>query len=498
MSDDGLGARILGAEPLLAVLTLLLAALFVAVFAPTILSLDWLLLVTAIISMATTVFFFLKPQVSLLIFFSLRAILDLLWWLPASVASMNPSEAFSGAVAGLAMILFFMVFRRFDRHPCAVPFVIYFVFMCVSGLRAVEFRDASEILARYLSTFFIMFVGSEYFSTRKLRFNVVLLTCAVGIVPVGVSLYHLATGQMSQISLAGLPRLIGGYKNLPNPALMVMYFSIMGTFWVFATRHRVSRALAITFAGSSILCMYLTYVRTAWLGYAIFFAIFLWLEGHRRLLLIVGVAAMLAIGVSPLLQQRFADFLIVLGQHSVDYDMDQLGSDRLGIWLTALRAYNYYGLADKLLGLGAGRHLTLTARFSHMYLSEAKDTHNDFLSLLFQMGPFALFAYWAMQFQVLRYALKLRQLTTDRFWRSFGAMIIGIDICQFWANSISNAFIHRTTIGWYFWGLAGVLFAEVKALQLRSEPESGTPLDADAPRELRKPPRPLRLPTSTT
>ena len=164
------------------------------------------------------------------------------------------------------------------------------------------------------------------------------------------------------------------------------------------------------------------------------------------------------------------DFLILLGDRSVDYDIRDLGSTRVGIWLTALTEYTYYSLADKLLGLGANQHLALTAQFSHMYIAEAKDTHNDYLSLLFQMGPFALIAYWAMQVQAIRYAIKLRRLTTDSFWRSFAALIIGLDLTQFWANSISNAFIHRTTIGWYFWGLVGVLFAEVKALEGAEEP----------------------------
>lgn len=461
--------RIPGNDPLLLALTVLLGLTFLVLFAPSILFLDYLLFVTVILSTATTVFFFLKPEIALLIFFSLRAILDLLWWLPASLASMNPSEAFSGAVAGLAMVLFFLVFRRFDKHPCIIPFLVYLLFMGVSAVRATALRDSAEILARYLSTFFIMFVGSEFFSTRRTRYTVVVVACAVGVVPVGVSLYHLATGQMSEVSLAGLPRLIGGYKNLHNHALMVMYFSIMGVFWAFNTRARLQRVMAVAFAAGAILCMYLTYVRTAWIGFALFCAVFLWMEGHTRVLVAAAIAVVLFGATNSLVQQRFMDFLVVFNQ-SAGYDIDRLGSDRAGIWLTAIREYSYYTFGDKILGLGANQHTVLTAQFSHMYLSEAKDTHNDYLSMLFQMGPFALLAYLAMQVQVIRYALRLRALTTQVFWRSFASLVIGLDLCQFFANAISNAFIHRTTIGWYFWGLAGVLFAEVKALEMGAEP----------------------------
>jgi hypothetical protein len=35
------------------------------------------------------------------------------------------------------------------------------------------------------------------------------------------------------------------------------------------------------------------------------------------------------------------------------------------------------------------------------------------------------------------------------------------------ANMVSNAFINRATLGWFFWALAGLMFAEYQ--QLRRE-----------------------------
>lgn len=454
-----------GGEPHVFLLTFLMGFFLLVTLIPISWFLPPVLIVAALLSLVVTVFFFTRPEVSLLLFFALRATLDILWWLPASVGSLNVSELFSGAVASLAMVAFFFNIRRMDWNPNYPLFLLYILTMAIASLRGLDIRDGAEILARYLSTFFLMFLMAEYFSTEKARKGVILLVWVVGFVPILVSLYHLAAGQMQEYSLAGLPRLKGGYKNLHNHALMMMYFSIMGTWWFFQVRQRTWRILVGIVTAITLGIVYLTYVRTAWIGYAFFVATYLVLEGRWRLLLLMCAVGAVGIASNSVVQGRFYDFVSIF-EDRVDLDVNGLGSDRVGIWLTALKNWSHFPLADRAIGLGMSQQQSLTAEYVHMSRIDWIDVHNDYLTILFQMGPIATLCYVGMQIQVFRYAWKLRCVSKDPFWRAFGTLMIGLNVVHFWSNGISNAFVTRTTIGWYFWGLAGLMLGQYRDIVL--------------------------------
>ena len=84
--------------------------------------------------------------------------------------------------------------------------------------------------------------------------------------------------------------------------------------------------------------------------------------------------------------------------------------------------------------------------------------------MTYQVGPIATMAYVALQIQVIRYALRIRAHSPDAWSRHFGSYMVALCAAATVANSISNAFINRTTLGWYFWGLAGLVFAEHQRL----------------------------------
>ena len=98
--------------------------------------------------------------------------------------------------------------------------------------------------------------------------------------------------------------------------------------------------------------------------------------------------------------------------------------------------------------------------------------------MTYQVGPIATLAYIALQVQVIRYALRIRAHSPDAWARHFGSYMVALCAAATIANCISNAFINRTTLGWYFWGLAGLVFAEhqhlVKSrhITVKSSPES--------------------------
>ena len=94
------------------------------------------------------------------------------------------------------------------------------------------------------------------------------------------------------------------------------------------------------------------------------------------------------------------------------------------------------------------------------------DPHNDQLLLLYQIGPFGVLSYLAMQWGVIRVGREIVSMEhADRFARTFAIFTMAFTAMVFVTNSVSNSFVHRTSPGWYYWCFCGLLFAEYADLR---------------------------------
>jgi len=447
-------------------LSLAFAVLFFGALLAATLTLPWLPVLVLALSVVVGLFYFTRPEYALLAFFTLRTVFDLLWWAPVSVMSLNVMELFSGTVAALALVLFYLEAKRFNDHPLIAPFIPYVVVILIAGLRHLDLRQGVETVARYMSTFLLCFLVTSFMSTTKKRQRMFLLFTATSAIPIIVSLYHLAAGQMSTYELHGYSRLLGGYKNLHNHGMMMMFFCTWAVFWVdYLRRGRFAFVFTI-YGGLAALCLYLTYVRTGQLGLATFILVFLVVSRRYTLAFWFVLAVGIALSFSATMQDRFDDLLLLLLYDRSDPELRYLGSGRWALWTTSMREFLKYPLGDMFLGLGLGKHGLLTEPlYSEAYYNPSVgyiDTHNDYLAMLYQMGPIAMFSYLICQAQVVRYGLRLRNIARDAWERSLGPYMVALSVTVFVTNFVSNSFVARITLGWYFWGLAGLLFGQVK------------------------------------
>ncbi len=123
--------------------------------------------------------FFLRPADVLLAFFLGRVLLDLLWWIPGRVGSLNLMELFTGGVSGLAGVLVALQIRKQARHPCMPAIIPYVVVLAFGGLRNLELRSAAEILVRYVSPILILLLMTSLMDTRAQRKRVLMSLVAV-------------------------------------------------------------------------------------------------------------------------------------------------------------------------------------------------------------------------------------------------------------------------------------------------------------------------------
>lgn len=417
--------------------------------------------VPVIVGLLGSLYFFTKPATSLMLIFVARVLVDLLWWLPISVGGLNVLEAFGGAVAALAAVLFYVELRKVERQPGFVPLIVYLAVMGVAVVRTLSVRDAAEIMAKYVSPLLLMFLVSTYMDTDTRRRRFLGLITGAGCISLMVSCYHLATGQRFGYFLQGYYRLMGGYSNLHNHALFLMVLATLLFFWFSVLQRPRDRALVLALLALNGLCLYYTFVRTALTGFAVFVMLFFALERRWRLLALAALAGAVLLLFNDSLQDRFRDIVEVF-----DSNVDSkrtLGSGRWGIWTTSIQEYLAQPPLDILFGLGLGGQYEMTDAYQDLYRSTKKsenlDSHNDYLTLLYQLGPIAVVSYVALQIEVIRRGLELSRWGGDRFEGRIGRFAVALCGVVFATNSLSNSFINRITIAWLFWGVVGVLFA---------------------------------------
>ena len=440
-----------------------------------VLNMPWVVPIGLLVGIFGTLIFFIQPLPSLLAMMAVRILLDLLWWIPGSIGGLNVLQLFSGAATVLGGALFALEFRRNERHPCINAFILFSLVLAMSAVRNPSVRVSLELAVRYLSPPMMVFLTAAFFTRRldtRRYMTMLIVICAI---PLAVSLYHLATGQMSRLHVQGYNRLLGGYKSLRNHGMMMMMMAALATFWVYQARSQRAQVILLGYALASALCLYLSQIRTGLLALIGFVVTFLYISGRRReLVLITGLGIFITV-ISPEIQERFKDLVLVFTlQNDPFADARKLGSGRLGLWGDSFQAYLRQPLGDVLLGLGLGGHWELTQEAYNPFITVQDgqvDTHSDYLGLLYQLGPIALGSYLFMQVQIIRYGWRLaRDRAADTFTRDLGALAAGLSVGVFVTNTISNGFVNRATIGWLFWSVSGIMFAAYARVQ-REEAE---------------------------
>jgi O-antigen ligase len=262
----------------------------------------------------------------------------------------------------------------------------------------------------------------------------------------------------------------------------MMLFACIGMFWLlYARRVGTSVVFALYLLGA-LVALYFTYVRTAQLGFAI--CVIGFLVFSKRYGLAFSLLALLGVAVvsSATLQDRFDDIVQFFGSDVLESDRRVLGSGRWALWTVSMGEFLKFPLGDMFLGLGLGKQYTLTEPLYsvHYYTPSVGyiDPHNDYLSLMFQMGPTAVICYVIFQIQVMRSGFELSRIGRSPWAREFGLFMAALSLTVFFTNFVSNSFISRITVGWYYWGMAGLLFGE--HLETRAELEGRAEVVAQA------------------
>lgn len=465
---DAMRARLGDAGGAQTALTAAAAGVLLAVLTGAVLTLPVIVQLAVVAGVFAVALTFARPALMITLYFLVRILMDLMWWIPGSIGSLNIMEMYTGGATVLAGALMVLHIRRTERHPALLPFLMYALILTIGGLRNLEIRTGAEIFARYLSPFIVMFVVTGQLDTRLKRRRFVQATTAVCVIPVGISLYHLANGQQYKFFLQGYYRLIGGYMNLHPHALSMVIIAALAGWWSLQVEDKRHKFAFLAYAGAAALCLYFTYVRTGIVALGIFTVVLLWVTGRQRTLALGVVGVAVFVSFTPSMQDRFKDFAAILFPDDAIMEQAKIGSGRFRIWAAAITGYLNRPFSDILLGLGIGKHFLLTREAFNPY-APAKggfiDTHSDYLTMTFQVGPVATASYMLMQVMVGWTSLQVWRRSPDHFSRQFAVFSLALVCGASAANVLSNAFINRITQSWVLWGTAGITFAEYLQLE---------------------------------
>ena len=410
--------------------------------------------------------FFYNPRIMLFVILFIRIQLDLLWWLPFSIGSINLLAAFTGGITILGTIMAIMRFPNdIERHPCTPYFLALILFLVLGATRAFNSKIMIDEFFRIYSPILMIFLATSLFNQKKDWEKLMFVFLISSFIPILASFYHLITGQMSTITLDGVQRLLGGYQNLRNHSLMMFIFSCCGVYFFFQSKTQTQRIFYGGYCLTTLSFLYLTQTRATLIVFGVFTLVYLYLT-NRKSWLAGGFAIAVPIAaLNPGVFQRFSEFANIFASitenSAQEIDLSSMGSGRFGLWSNSMEAYLDHSLPEVVLGLGFGYHWVLTrGAYSGFALVQGGfvDTHNDMLRILYQIGPFGLILFCFMLFHGLKTSWWVNQNAPNKKQRELGAILLSLCIAIIINNILSNGINSRTTFGWCFWYLISIAY----------------------------------------
>jgi O-antigen ligase len=389
------------------------------------------------------------PMESLIGFFFARMTVDILWWMPAGLG-LNFMEAFTGAITILLVVLCIRDMEAIVSHRFFPLVVLWTILLLVAAVQQPEFRVVAELLARFQSPVMIMLLVSIHFQSAASRRLLMGGLLAGGVLPIALGIFSWVTGQAVTFELSGYERLAGAYSNIADHGLSMSTFATIGLFWLWQRGFNWKSVFLAGYMGLALLLLALTYTRTPLTGLALFVPVFLYLQGARKILGFFVLSVIVLLATNSVLQDRFSDIANVFTADA-GMQFDRLGSGRLGIWRRSVEAYFDQPFLHILLGNGLNSQYSLAG--------EGQDSHGDYLSMLFQIGPFGLILWMWFQVETTVRGLKELRFATHPATRSLLVFAVAMAASVFACNTLSNAYMSRVTMSWIWWGVVGLVYA---------------------------------------
>ena len=162
-------------------------------------------------------------------------------------------ELFSGGSTMLCLILIGHRFTKdIEHHPAIHLFFIWNFTLIFQLFNSPATLSSAVDFLKSFSPVLLLPLCSSILVQRGDGLKIMKYLAWAGAIPVLSSLYFLASGQMNDpdMVLHGIPRLLGGYKNLRHHGLIMLIIALLGVFQWSISENRRMRLLWMGIQGS--------------------------------------------------------------------------------------------------------------------------------------------------------------------------------------------------------------------------------------------------------
>lgn len=306
------------------------------------------------------------------------------------------------AILGAAMLGHMALRRSVNLTSLDIIILLYAIWCTVGWLAYPDKTHLTDLVRWILPLIGFVILKNLIVSKRHYQTALFAMLCGYFVPVIGSSVLISLGKSLEQLNYwTKLSRYEGVFANSHNMAHS-MAFYIMALVLFLHLRFydnlekgkRVDNVwvLPLVMLSPAVLfCLYMSYVRTAFLGLVLFFVIYLF-QVNRVLLfwaLLVGGVSLVAI--MPLLKLVFFDVVEVI---EGEKGLERLGSGRPFFWKHNIQEFLGLPMDRKLLGGGIGNDIAMnTYRAGDSFW----DSHNDYLDVLIETGIVGFCLFFLIQ-----------------------------------------------------------------------------------------------------
>jgi len=208
---------------------------------------------------------------------------------------------------------------------------------------------------------------------------------------------------------------------------------------------------------SSMYCIAMTNTRTVYLGFFIFWPLFLW-SWKKKYFIVFFILFLI---ISSLFWGHMQKFLTraergVAETQTINY----ASSGRFSLWGHNIQVFESLPIWQKLMGVGFGNEQKPVVNAGTR--QNVVSSHNDYLSLLMVSGIIGLLLYGLIQMAFLINILK------SGIRRRLKLFFIALLLTVFAMNLVSNSYINRFPLAQLFWFYVGLFYSLSNMDRMRS------------------------------
>ena len=321
-------------------------------------------------------------------------------------------------------------------------FHMFFTAIAVSGFVNMQISGTINVLVKWC--YFLVLAGALFLSIRSQGQNETFKKLLVAFVmPISLQVFSVLLGNAKAAEADGSVSYIGGYNHEAAFSMIIVSF-----IFVVGLVERSSIKFRTSLFTLAVFLLVLVNYRTAILTILPIAAVFYFSLVEQRLrpsqkapvlTIVTMLFALVFLGLSLTMQERFADVGLMLGNLDLitkapiyfsETEKDIM-SARVYIWSQYINAFNNADLLHKLLGFGPDSWKGVFAKYAH----------NTFVSNLYEYGYVGFYSFIGMMLFALKEAFKMHNRNL--------AKIVGLSIVGFLIMNLATMPL---------WNIEGLIF----------------------------------------